>query len=62
MGAGRWAAAGCAVIGFTNPGGSELAQLMPIQDMLNKSDLDTIAASDAAGFSYGSTWPAWKRR
>jgi len=41
---------GCAVIGFTNPGGSELAQLMPIQDMLNKSDLDTIAASDAAGF------------
>jgi len=41
---------GCAVIAFENPGGSEINQLLPIQDMLNKSDLDLIAASDTSGF------------
>jgi len=41
---------GMPVFEFENPGGSELAQLMPIQDMLNKADLDLIAATDTAGF------------
>jgi hypothetical protein len=41
---------GIAAIEFANPGGSEIEQLLPIQDMLNKSDLDLIAAADAAGF------------
>jgi hypothetical protein len=41
---------GLPVIPFENPGGSEIADLMPLQDMLNKSDLDLIAGEDAAGF------------
>lgn len=41
---------GLAVFEFENPGGSEIAQLLPIQDMLNKADLDLIAATDTAGF------------
>jgi len=41
---------GIAAIEFPNPGGSEIEQLLPLQDMLNKSDLDVIAASDASGF------------
>ena len=41
---------GCAVIEFANPCGSEITQLMPLQDMLNKADLDLIACTDSAGF------------
>lgn len=41
---------GVAATPFENPGGSEIADLIPIQDMLNKSDLDLIAAADHAGF------------
>lgn len=41
---------GLPVIPFTNPGGSEIADLIPLQDMLNKSDLDLVAGADAAGF------------
>lgn len=41
---------GCAVIEFANPGGSEIEHLLPLQDMLNKSDLDLIACTDSAGF------------
>jgi len=41
---------GCAVIEFANPGGSEIEALLPLQDMLNKSDLDLIACTDSAGF------------
>ena len=43
-------ALGMPVIAFENPGGSEIGDVIPLQDMLNKSDLDLIAASDAAGF------------
>lgn len=41
---------GIAVTEFENPGGSEVAQIMGLQNGLNKSWLDLIAASDAAGF------------
>lgn len=41
---------GIAAIAFENPGGSEISQLVPIQDMLNKADIDLIAATDVAGF------------
>jgi hypothetical protein len=41
---------GCAAIAFENPGGSEIASLLPLQDALNKSALDLIAAADASGF------------
>ena len=41
---------GCAVMAFENPDGSEVAQLLGLQDMLNKADLDLIAATDTAGF------------
>lgn len=41
---------GLAVIPFVNPGGSEIEQLLPIQDALNKSDIDLMATEDAAGF------------
>lgn len=41
---------GMAVVPFENPGGSEIGDLIPVQDMLNKSDLDLIAAADSAGF------------
>lgn len=41
---------GCAVIPFENPGSSELADIIPPQDMLNKSDLDAMASEDFSGF------------
>ena len=41
---------GVPVIEFENPGGSEVAQIIGLQDGLNKSWLDLIAAADAAGF------------
>jgi hypothetical protein len=41
---------GCAVVEFPNPGGLEIEHLMPLQDMLNKADLDLIACTDSAGF------------
>jgi len=41
---------GVAAVEFANPGGSEIAGMLPLQDMLNKSDLDLIAATDASGF------------
>ena len=41
---------GLAVIGFLNPGGSEIADLLSIQDALNKSDIDLLAAQDVSGF------------
>ena len=41
---------GLAVIPFENPGGSEIAQLKSLQDALNKSDLDLLAAQDTSGF------------
>ena len=41
---------GMPVIPFPNPGGSEIGDLLPLQDMLNKSDLDLIAAADFSGF------------
>jgi len=41
---------GFPLVAFENPGGSEIQDLMPIQDMLNKADLDLIAATDSAGF------------
>ncbi|MFA4972556.1 MAG: hypothetical protein WC683_08065 [bacterium] len=41
---------GCAVVPFDMPGGSVLTPVIPIQDMLNKADLDLIATTDSAGF------------
>jgi hypothetical protein len=41
---------GLPVFAFENIGGSEIAQLLPIQDMLNKSDLDLVACADSSGF------------
>jgi len=41
---------GLAVIAFRNPGGSEIGDVVALQDALNKSDLDLVAAQDAAGF------------
>jgi len=41
---------GLAVFEFANPGGSEISQLLPVQDMLNKADIDLIAATDSSGF------------
>jgi len=41
---------GLPVIPFVNPGGSEIASVLALQDMLNKSDLDLIATADHAGF------------
>ena len=41
---------GMAVISFNNPGGSEIAQVLQLQDALNKGDLDLLAAEDTAGF------------
>lgn len=35
---------------FENPGGSEVAQIIGLQNALNKSWLDLLAAADAAGF------------
>lgn len=41
---------GVPVVEFTNPGGSELAQLAGLQNALNKAWLDLMAAADQAGF------------
>jgi hypothetical protein len=41
---------GCAVVPFENPGGSEIVGAISLQDMLNKADLDLVAATDSAGF------------
>lgn len=43
-------ALGIPVIEFENPGGSEVAQIIGLQNLLNKSWLDLIAAADQAGF------------
>ncbi len=41
---------GMAVVPFVNPSGCEFEDIVCLQDMLNKSDLDLIASADAAGF------------
>lgn len=41
---------GIPVIEFANPGGSEVAQIIPLQNLLNKAWLDAIAAADFGGF------------
>jgi hypothetical protein len=41
---------GVALIEFQNPGGSEIGQIIPLQNALNKAWLDLIAAADAQGF------------
>ena len=41
---------GLAVIEFPNPGGSEIEQLVSLQNLLNKSWLDVVAAADVQGF------------
>lgn len=41
---------GVAVVEFANPGGSEIGQIIGLQNALNKSWLDLIAAADASGF------------
>jgi len=47
---GRGRPLGMAVVPFENPGGSELEDVVPVQDMLNKADLDLVAATDFSGF------------
>ena len=41
---------GVAVVEFANPDGAECAQIIGLQNLLNKSWLDLIAAADASGF------------
>ena len=41
---------GIALIEFQNPGGSEIEQIIGLQNGLNKSWLDLMAAADASGF------------
>ena len=41
---------GVAVIPFRNPSGSEIDDVVSLQDALNKADLDLIAAQDTSGF------------
>jgi hypothetical protein len=41
---------GIPIIEFSNPGGSEIAQIIGLQDVLNKGWLDLIAAADTEGF------------
>lgn len=41
---------GITIFEFENPGGSEVAQIIGLQNALNKSWLDLLAAADAAGF------------
>lgn len=41
---------GITAIEFENPGGSEVAQIIGLQNLLNKTWLDLGAAADAAGF------------
>ena len=41
---------GVAVVEFANPGGSEVEQIISLQNALNKAWLDLIAAADTSGF------------
>lgn len=41
---------GIAVVEFANPGGSEVAQIVALQNLLNKAWLDAVAAADFGGF------------
>lgn len=41
---------GVALIEFENPDGSEIAKIIPLQNALNKTWLDLMAAADASGF------------
>lgn len=41
---------GLPVVPFANPHDSEINDVIPIQDMLNKADIDLAAAADNAGF------------
>lgn len=41
---------GLAVVPFANPGGSELREAVPVQDMINKTALDLVASADTMGF------------
>lgn len=41
---------GIAAIPFKNPGGAEIDDIVSLQDILNKTDLDLVAGADAAGF------------
>lgn len=41
---------GVAVVEFANPGGAECAQIVGLQNLLNKAWLDLVAAADASGF------------
>jgi hypothetical protein len=41
---------GVPLVEFANPGGSEVAQIAGLQNSLNKTWLDLIAAADASGF------------
>jgi len=45
---------GMPVVAFDNPGGSEIDDVVSLQDLLNKSDLDLAAAADHSGFRI--TW------
>ncbi len=47
---GTGAPLGVPVVEFANPGGSEIAQLVGLQNALNKTWLDLIAAADQSGF------------
>ncbi|MGV1048242.1 MAG: phage portal protein [Solirubrobacterales bacterium] len=47
---GNGEALGVAVIPFRTPGGSRIAQIIGMQNVLNKSWLDLVAAADANGF------------
>lgn len=41
---------GVAVVEFANPGGSEIGQIIGLQNAVNKTWLDLVAAADASGF------------
>ena len=41
---------GIPVVEFANPGGSEIAQIIGLQNALNKAWLDLLAAADTSGF------------
>ena len=47
---GKGAPLGIPVVEFANPGGSEIDQIIGLQNALNKTWLDLIAAADASGF------------
>lgn len=51
---------GIAAVSFRNPGGSEIDDVVSLQDLLNKSDVDLIAGADMSGFRilYASGVPA----